>query len=224
MPFLLKHEQAAWSEGHLTLAGLDEAGRGPLAGPVVAAAVHIDRPLLEAEAGGRFDGLRDSKQVTPARRASFFSQLTSDPRVHIGVGRADVEEIDRLNILRATHLAMARALAALKTAVDLVLVDGLPVPGLPYPSRAIVQGDAQSLLIAAASIVAKVTRDREMEELDRQYPRYGFAAHKGYGTAAHLAALRAWGPTPQHRRSFAPVAKLSPSPVPPNPTGSPSFL
>ena len=208
MPLLLRHEQAAWSEGYLTLAGLDEAGRGPLAGPVVAAAVHIDRALLEDEAEGLFSGINDSKKLTPARRASFFALLTSDPRVHIGVGRSDVGEIDRINILRATHQAMARALADLKTAVQLVLVDGLPVPGLPYPSRALVKGDAQSLLIASASIIAKVTRDREMEALDRAFPGYGFAAHKGYGTAAHLAALQRLGPTSQHRRSFAPVAQL----------------
>ena len=209
MPLLLKHEQVAWAAGHGALAGLDEAGRGPLAGPVVAAAIHIDRELLEAEAEGRFAGINDSKQVTPARRASFFSLLTTDPRIRLGVGRAGVEEIDRLNILRATHLAMARALQDLKVRVDLVLVDGLPVPGLPFPSRALVKGDAQSLLIAAASIIAKVTRDREMEELDRPFPGYGFAAHKGYGTAAHLAALRRLGPSPHHRLSFAPVAEAS---------------
>lgn len=208
MPLLLKHEQAAWSEGHATLAGLDEAGRGPLAGPVVAAAIYIERSLLEAEAEGRFAGVNDSKKLTPARRTSLFSLLTTDPRICCGVGRAEVEEIDRLNILRATHLAMTRALQALPACVSLVLVDGLPVPGLPCRSRALVKGDAQSLLIAAASIVAKVTRDREMEDLDGRYPGYGFAAHKGYGTAAHLAALRELGPSPQHRRSFAPVAQL----------------
>lgn len=207
MPLLLKHELTAWSEGHLILAGVDEAGRGPLAGPVVAAAVHIERSLLETEADHRFAGINDSKKLTPARRASFFSLLRDDPRVRIGVGRAEVEEIDRLNILRATHLAMARALRDLKTDIHLVLVDGLPVPGLPFPSRALVQGDAQSLLIAAASIIAKVTRDREMEELDRQFPGYGFAGHKGYGTASHLAALRKLGPCLHHRRSFAPVAQ-----------------
>lgn len=205
----LKHEQAAWAQGHLILAGLDEAGRGPLAGPVVAATVHIERALLEEEAAGRFAGINDSKKLTPARRASFFSLLRDDPRVRIGVGRASVEEIDRINILRATHLAMARALEDMQHPVDLVLVDGLPVPGLPFPSRSLVQGDAQSLLIAAASIIAKVTRDREMVALDEQFPGYGFAAHKGYGTATHMAALCKLGPSPQHRRSFAPVAAVS---------------
>lgn len=208
MPPLLKHEQKAWAEGHLILAGLDEAGRGPLAGPVVAAAVHIEQALLESEAEGRFAGINDSKQLTPAQRASFFFMLRADPRIRIGVGRAEVAEIDAINILRATHLAMARALADLKAEVQLVLVDGLPVPGLPFPSRALVKGDAQSLLIAAASIIAKVTRDREMEELDRAFPGYGLAQHKGYGTPAHLAALRKLGPSPHHRRSFAPVAQL----------------
>jgi ribonuclease HII len=203
----LKHEQAAWDQGHLILAGLDEAGRGPLAGPVVAATVHIERSLLEAEAAGRFAALNDSKKLTPAKRASFFSLLRADSRIRIGVGRSSVEEIDRINILRATHLAMARALEDLRCRVDLVLVDGLPVPGLPFPSQAIVQGDAQSLLIAAASIIAKVTRDIEMEALDAACPGYGFAQHKGYGTAAHLAALRQRGPSPHHRRSFAPVAQ-----------------
>jgi ribonuclease HII len=203
----LKHEQAAWDQGHLILAGLDEAGRGPLAGPVVAATVHIERSLLEAEAAGRFAAFNDSKKLTPAKRASFFSLLRADSRIRIGVGRASVEEIDRINILRATHLAMARALEDLRCRVDLVLVDGLPVPGLPFPSQAIVQGDAQSLLIAAASIIAKVTRDIEMEALDTACPGYGFAQHKGYGTAAHLAALRQRGPSPHHRRSFAPVAQ-----------------
>lgn len=208
MPLLLKHEQQAWAEGHLTLAGLDEAGRGPLAGPVVAAAVHIEQSLVEAEAEGRFAGINDSKQLTPVQRASFFSLLRADARVRIGVGRAEVAEIDELNILRATHLAMRRALADLRTEVHLVLVDGLPVPGLPFPSRALVKGDAQSLLIAAASIIAKVTRDREMEQLDHAFPGYGFAGHKGYGTPAHLAALSKLGPCPHHRRSFAPVSQL----------------
>lgn len=209
MLHLLKHERMAWAEGFLTLAGLDEAGRGPLAGPVVAAAVHISRDVLEAEAEGALSGIRDSKQLTPLRRSALFSRLRDDPRVRYGVGRAEVAEIDRINILQANHLAMARALADLGLPVDLVLVDGRPVPGLPYPSRALVKGDAQSLLIGAASIVAKVTRDREMEELDRRYPGYGFADHKGYGTAAHLAALRRLGPCPQHRRSFAPINQLA---------------
>lgn len=203
---MLLHEREAWSQGYLTLAGVDEAGRGPLAGPVVAAAVVIPRDVLEAEHTRLFSGIADSKTLTAKRRESLFARLSEESSVARGVGLADVAEIDSLNILRATHLAMKRAVEALDRAVDLILVDGRPVPGLPFASRAIVKGDAQSLLIAAASIVAKVTRDHLMDELDRQYPRYGFARHKGYGTAEHLAALREWGPTPVHRRSFAPVA------------------
>lgn len=205
---MLLHEREAWSQGYLTLAGVDEAGRGPLAGPVVAAAVVIPRDVLEAEHTRLFSGIADSKTLTAKRRESLFARLSEESSVARGVGLADVAEIDSLNILRATHLAMKRAVEALDRAVDLILVDGRPVPGLPFASRAIVKGDAQSLLIAAASIVAKVTRDHLMDELDRQYPRYGFARHKGYGTAEHLAALREWGPTPVHRRSFAPVAAV----------------
>jgi len=203
---MLLHEREAWSQGYLTLAGVDEAGRGPLAGPVVAAAVVIPRDVLEAEHTRLFSGIADSKTLTAKRREALFARLSEETSVARGIGLADVAEIDSLNILRATHLAMKRAVEALGRAVDLILVDGRPVPGLPFASRAIVKGDAQSLLIAAASIVAKVTRDHLMDELDRQYPRYGFARHKGYGTAEHLAALREWGPTPVHRRSFAPVA------------------
>ncbi|MCO5043817.1 MAG: ribonuclease HII [Kiritimatiellae bacterium] len=203
---MLLHEREAWSQGYLTLAGVDEAGRGPLAGPVVAAAVVIPRDVLEAEHTRLFSGIADSKTLTAKRREALFARLSEETSVARGIGLADVAEIDSLNILRATHLAMKRAVEALDRAVDMILVDGRPVPGLPFASRAIVKGDAQSLLIAAASIVAKVTRDHLMDELDRQYPRYGFARHKGYGTAEHLAALREWGPTPVHRRSFAPVA------------------
>ncbi len=203
---MLLHEREAWSQGYLTLAGVDEAGRGPLAGPVVAAAVVIPRDVLEAEHTRLFSGIADSKTLTAKRREALFARLSEETSVARGIGLADVAEIDSLNILRATHLAMKRAVEALGRAADLILVDGRPVPGLPFASRAIVKGDAQSLLIAAASIVAKVTRDHWMDELDRQYPRYGFARHKGYGTAEHLAALREWGPTPVHRRSFAPVA------------------
>lgn len=205
---MLRHERAAWSNGYLTLAGVDEAGRGPLAGPVIAAAVSIPRARLERDAEDLLSGLTDSKQLTAARREHFFALLTTDPEYAFGVGRAEVEEIDSLNILRATHLAMARAVQALSQQVDLLLVDGRPVPGLPAPSQAIVKGDANSLLIAAASVIAKVTRDHAMEELDRRYPGYGLAAHKGYGTAAHLDALRRLGPSPIHRRSFGPVREF----------------
>jgi ribonuclease HII len=205
---LLRFEQEAWAQGARRLAGVDEAGRGPLAGPVVAAAVVFDRGFLEAEANHALQGLTDSKKLPATRREFFFARLTENPRVEIGIGLASVEEIDRLNILRATHLAMARALGALVPPPDLALVDGLPAKGLPVPHRAIVGGDGASLSIAAASIVAKVTRDRLMVDLAADYSGYGFDRHKGYGTAAHLEALQRLGPCPAHRTSFAPVAQL----------------
>lgn len=208
MSLLLDHEREAWQAGSARVAGIDEAGRGPLAGPVVAAAVLFDRTWLEREADGALKGLNDSKQLSPSRRELFFARLTSDDWravVSYGVAEASVEEIDALNILRATHLAMRRAVEKIAGGVDLALVDGLPVHGLPVPHKAIVKGDASSLSIAAASVLAKVTRDHLMVALDAQYPGYGFAAHKGYGTAAHLKALAQLGPSPVHRRSFAPV-------------------
>jgi len=189
------------------VAGLDEAGRGPWAGPVVAACVTL--PATDGESHGDLDGLTDSKRLSPARRERFFSILRSLPGVAIGVGWASAGEIDRINILRATHRAMARALAAIRPTPDFVLIDGLPVPDLPLPSRAIVHGDALSLSIAAASVVAKVIRDHRMLALDRRHPGYGFAIHKGYGTAVHRAALRQLGPCPIHRRSFRPVVEAS---------------
>ena len=206
---MLRFEQEAWAGGALRVAGVDEAGRGPLAGPVVAAAVVFERTHLEREASRSLAGLTDSKQLPAARREFFFALLSARTEVQIGVGSASVEEIDALNILRATHLAMARALAQLVPPPVLALVDGLPVHGLPVPHRAIVGGDRASLSIAAASIVAKVTRDRWMAEWAARYPAYGFERHKGYGTRAHLDALRRHGPCPIHRRSFAPVAQLA---------------
>lgn len=206
---MLRHEEQSWLEGFRRIAGVDEAGRGPLAGPVVAAAVVFDREYVQAEAGHALDGLTDSKKLPAARRDFFFALLSACPRAQIGVGSASVDEISSLNILRATHLAMARALAQLSPLPDLALVDGLPVQGLPVPHRAIVKGDAASLSIAAASVVAKVTRDRLMLDLAAQYPGYGFDRHKGYGTAAHFAALHRLGPCPAHRATFAPVAQLS---------------
>ena len=204
---MLRFEQEAWAGGFSCLAGVDEAGRGPLAGPVVAAAVVFERGFLEAEAGRSLAGLDDSKKLPAARREFFHDLLRACP--HARIGAASVEEIDALNILRATHLAMARALAQLVPPPDLALVDGLPVQGLPVPHRAIVGGDAASLSIAAASVMAKVTRDRLMVEFAAEFPAYGFEHHKGYGTAKHLAALRRHGPCRIHRRSFAPVAQLT---------------
>jgi ribonuclease HII len=205
---LLQFERQFWAQGYVRLAGVDEAGRGPLAGPVVAAAVIFDRAFLEAEQYGVLLGIDDSKVLSESQREHFHALLTGGGFLSYGVGSADVAEIDRLNILRATHLAMGRALLALSPPPDYVLVDGLPVKGLPFPSLAVVDGDARCLSIAAASIVAKVTRDRMMRKLDAQYPGYGFSQHKGYGTKAHLKALLELGPSPEHRRSFRPVAEV----------------
>lgn len=206
---MLAFEREAWGAGATVVAGVDEAGRGPLAGPVHAAAVCFPREWAEREANGLLAGLTDSKQLSAARREHFFALLTGPELrevVRFAIAAAEVEEIDALNILRATHLAMRRAIEGLGAPPpDLALVDGLPVRGLPIPHRAIVKGDAQSLSIAAASVLAKVSRDHLMLELDARWPGYGLAANKGYGTAAHLEALRRLGPCPVHRRSFAPV-------------------
>jgi len=196
----LSRERALRARGFSLVAGIDEAGRGPLAGPVIAAAVIL--PLDFA-----LVGLDDSKKLTAKKRESFHATLTTCTEIHWAVGAASVEEIDTLNILRATHLAMARAVEALPAKPDHALVDGLPVRGLPVDHTALVSGDTLSVTIAAASIIAKVTRDRLMVELDAQYPQYGFARHKGYGVREHLAALRHHGPCPVHRRSFQPVAQ-----------------
>ncbi len=206
---LLQHEQEAWTSGAQRVAGVDEAGRGPLAGPVVSSAVVFEQAFLEAEADQSLSGLTDSKKLSTKRREFFYALLTACPHAQIGIGSASVEEIDSINILRATHLAMRRALEALPELPELALVDGLPVKGLPIPHQAIVRGDAASLSIAAASVIAKVTRDRLMVEMAATYPGYGFDRHKGYGTRIHLEALHQLGPCPIHRKSFGPVAQLT---------------
>jgi ribonuclease HII len=193
-------ERALRARGFLLVAGVDEAGRGPLAGPVVAAAVILPEDFA-------LDGLTDSKKVSAPKREKIYAILTATAEILWAVAEASVEEIDRLNILRATHLAMARAVQGLPSKPDHALVDGLPVRGLPVTHTAVVAGDTLSLSIAAASIIAKVTRDRLMVELDARYPQYGFARHKGYGVREHLEALRNHGPCPAHRRSFQPVAQ-----------------
>lgn len=193
-----RFERAALRRGAKIVAGVDEAGRGPLAGPVVAAAVILPD-------GYKLPGLNDSKQLSVRQRDEFFLTLTTDPRVHFGVGIVDTEWIDRINILQATHRAMAEALRRLPVQPDHVLVDGLPVKSLAIAQTAIVKGDARSFSIAAASVIAKVTRDRLMMELHARYPVYGFDQHKGYPTPEHIAALRAHGPSPVHRRTFGPV-------------------
>lgn len=181
-------------------AGTDEVGRGPLAGDVVAAAVILDPENPVA-------GLRDSKKLTARRRDQLFDEILHKASA-AAVARASVEEIDRINILQASLLAMHRAVDALGSPPAFVFVDGNRCPRWPYPSRAVVKGDSLVPAIAAASILAKVTRDREMLALDSVYPGYGFAQHKGYPTAFHLDALRKLGPCPVHRRSYAPVADV----------------
>jgi ribonuclease HII len=182
------------------VAGVDEVGRGPLCGPVVTAAVILDpsRPIL---------GLNDSKKLSEARRAALYDEIREKALAWC-IARADVHEIDSLNILHATMLAMQRAVEGLSVQPRLALIDGNRCPKLKVPSAPVVQGDAQVPAIAAASILAKVCRDREMVELDAVYPGYGIAGHKGYPTPVHLEALRRLGPTPIHRRSFGPVRAL----------------
>lgn len=202
---MLEFEQELWAKGFKRLAGVDEAGRGPLAGPVVAAAVVFDRDFLEAEFPESLKALNDSKKLSATTRRYFHDLLVNSSHVDYGIGVAHHEEIDAINIMKATHEAMKRAITSLRTPPDYVLVDGLPITGLPVESTAIVGGDSKSLSIAAGSVVAKVTRDEMMVEMDRVYPQYGFSRHKGYGTKQHMMALFEHGPCPIHRRSFQPV-------------------
>jgi ribonuclease HII len=181
------------------IAGVDEAGRGPLAGPVVAAAVILDKKRIPK-------GLNDSKQMTPEAREEAYGRIM-DCAV-VGVGDATVDEIDMVNIRQATHLAMARAVRALSVAANFALVDGNDAPALPCRCDTLVDGDARSVSIAAASIIAKVTRDRIMRSLHEQFPGYGWFTNKGYGTEEHLVALNRLGPCVHHRRSFAPVYQI----------------
>ena len=189
-----------FQSGTIYVAGVDEVGRGPLAGPVVAAAVILDpaRPIT---------GLADSKKLSEKRREEL-AEIIKEQALSWALGRAEVEEIDRLNILQASLLAMQRAVAALQPAAEFVLVDGNRCPELPCPSEAVIKGDDRVPVISAASVIAKVARDQEMVQLDRVYPGYGLAQHKGYPTRAHLASLREIGISVIHRRSFGPVRKI----------------
>jgi ribonuclease HII len=205
----LAAEHAALHSGVFRIAGVDEAGRGPLAGPVVAAAVHFPGNILRAKHPRILKGLTDSKALSAKKRAELLTELEGIRDVRIGIGICSVAEIDQLNILRATHLAMRKALESLPEIPELALIDGLPALGIPCPHRAMVKGDRRCFSIAAASIVAKETRDRLMRELDQLYPDYGFASHKGYGTKQHLAALQAHGSCPEHRMSFRPVREAA---------------
>jgi ribonuclease HII len=194
----LRYERKLWQSGIEAVAGVDEAGVGPMAGPVVAAAV-----LFVPETF--ISGVHDSKQLAHEKREQLYG-LIMERALAVGVGSAAVEEIDRLNVYWATTLAIKRAVGALARPARHVLVDGRKVPGLALAQTPIVGGDRKSFCIAAASIVAKVTRDRMMREYDRLYPGYGFAEHKGYCTPQHLALIGRLGPSPIHRRSFSPVA------------------
>jgi len=191
-------EQEARRCGYRRIAGVDEAGRGPLAGPVIAAAV-----ILPVRC--RLLGVDDSKKLPLSERNRLYTVIL-ERAVWVGIGSATAEEIDRINILEATKLAMRRALAEISPAPDYVLIDAVRLTGMDMPIRAIIKGDALSLSIAAASIVAKVTRDRLMAQFHVDYPQYNFLAHKGYGTEEHLARLAEYGPSPIHRRTFAPVS------------------
>jgi ribonuclease HII len=195
MPCNLAHEVTPRARGFRLIAGIDEAGRGPLAGPVVAAAVVLPEKF-------RMRGLNDSKQLTEKQRETAYAKLMKREDVFWSVAILESDEIDRINILRATHEAMRRAVAQLNIIPDHVLIDGLPVHPFPILQTALIGGDGLSASIAAASVIAKVTRDHLMVERDSLYPEYGFAQHKGYGTPQHLTALRQNGPCPIHRRTF----------------------
>lgn len=193
------YEKQAWADGFESVVGVDEVGLGPLAGPVVAAAVLLPKKF-------NAKGVGDSKAMTAGAREKMFARITSDA-ICFGIGIIDREVIDEINVLRAAQAAMRAALNEMGVAFDFILVDGRPVPDLCAKSRAIVKGDSLSVSIGAASIIAKVTRDRIMVDLDGQYPEYGFASHKGYCTAEHISALNEYGPCPCHRRSFSPVSE-----------------
>jgi len=190
-------EKLIRGRGFRFIAGVDEAGRGPLAGPVTAAAVILPPGLV-------LPGLRDSKLCTPKQREELYRRVRA-AAIDWAVAEASPEEIDRLNIRRATFLAMSRALSLLRQEINFVLVDGWEIPGIPWPQTGLVHGESKSQAIAAASILAKVTRDRFMIELERRFPGYGFARHKGYGTREHRAAIKNLGPLPVHRKTFAGV-------------------
>ena len=198
-------EEPLWQRGIRRVAGVDEAGRGPLAGPVVAAAAILPSRWAEAGLPRELAGLNDSKQLTEIQRENFFSFITGCGEIEFGIAEVDALLIDEINILQATHRAMNAALSKLKPLPPHALVDGLPVKTLRVPQTAIVKGDGRSYSIAAASVLAKVTRDRLMHGFHAQFPEYGFAEHKGYGTRKHLEALEKFGACAIHRKSFAPI-------------------
>jgi ribonuclease HII len=199
---MLLHEEKARAQGYVAIAGVDEAGRGPLAGPVVAAACMLPPDFRNEE-------VDDSKKLTPRQRFELYHQLTSDPSIVYGLGIVDAIVIDQINILQATFQAMLIAVSQLKKRPDFLLVDGNLLPPFDIPAVAIVEGDSQSLSIASASIIAKYTRDQIMLQYHSLWPQYGFDAHKGYGTRQHLLALDVHGACPIHRTTFAPIKSLN---------------
>jgi ribonuclease HII len=203
-------ELPLWNAGIARVAGVDEAGRGPLAGPVVAAAAILPCAWAKSGLPAELAGLNDSKQLTETQREFFFTFITTCAEIEFGVAEISAAVIDEINILQATHRAMNNALAKLNPAAAHALVDGRPVKSLRVPQTAIVKGDARSFSIAAASVLAKVTRDRLMREWHAQFPQYAFAEHKGYGTAKHLAAIKKFGACPIHRKTFAPLKAQEP--------------
>ncbi len=202
----LQYEREHVSRGLTRLAGVDEAGRGPLAGPVVAAVIVMPESWIKEGIPEPLLRLNDSKKLNEKVREELFEVIDSDKSIESGIGVVDAPLIDEINILQATHQAMNDALAKITPPVQHALVDGRQVPSLSVPQTAIVKGDGKSYTIGAASILAKVTRDRLMIEYDQKYPGYGFAGHKGYGTRAHLSAIEKLGPCPIHRMSFAPLS------------------
>lgn len=203
---MLNYEEAAYQQGYRLIAGIDEAGRGPLAGPVVAASCILPRGLLISR-------VNDSKKLSPKIRLQLFQRLKDDPSICYSVGIVESDEIDRINIYQATIQAMLQAVKKLAVEPDYLLVDGMPLLHPNVPAEKIIKGDQLSLSIAAASIIAKETRDQIMCQYHEQWPMYGFAKHKGYGTAQHLDALRKYGPCPIHRRSFEPLRTCSKSSI-----------
>lgn len=198
---LLRPERAARSQGYRSPAGVDEAGRGPLAGPVVAGACIIPQGVV-------LPGINDSKQLSARMRDSLFDTIQGHPDIVSAVAVVSAEIIDQVNILQATIQAMCEAVRKLRNKPDYLLVDGLALPYPGIPCEKLIKGDSRSQCIAAASVLAKVTRDRLMEDYDIKYPEYGFAQHKGYGTQKHRDALKKWGPCPIHRKTFAPVRTM----------------
>lgn len=198
---LTQFERDARQGGFSLLAGIDEAGRGPLAGPVVAAACILPQDFY-------LSGINDSKKLTPKYRSIFFSLLRSHPDIQFGVGVVSHEEIDAINILQATKLAMQRAIDQLSTKPDFLLIDAVDLKDQPIPCLSLIKGDCRSQSIAAASVIAKETRDQMMLEFDKQWPQYGFAKHKGYGTKVHREAIETYGPCPIHRKTFEPLKSL----------------